>query len=472
MATALPYDDDPDAYMQAQMSALSQYYDFSNYGIDVYITDDWIFFDGEKLPRSEFSLCTDGYWRIKDNIVIFDDRHNLVTWHNETLNFDPLVLDGECVYGKPTECSPSSFLTESLSQQIIAYDAQGLNNILKKPHNDNPWFEEFDDDEDEERAYRLWNRKHKPWVAGGGSYGIGESLTLDFGEDSMTYIAVLNGYVDPYHPDYYKKNSRVKKIKLTGDDGSEKVVELADEVRVQFIPLENELHQVTLTVLDVYKGYKYQDTCLSLAAGVSNSVDSVWSTLSRAKEKAESAYRDYEWTRDNNSEELPHDLSLIKQDWYLYEKYIANKISNECVTIWQHDIEIYSSNDLRIHLEADSNISLCFYSKEKIKAVSYMFKPFYMNLFNMATFLDVYGCVIEKSTEPVYYSKNEEEKDGWYVGSVNFGNVYGQYLALPVSAQIEVEYESGKKQKAVLSKLDLENVKRFGELMIGASNLK
>ena len=71
-ATALPDDDDdPVADMLAQIPALSQHYDFTNYGVDVQITDDWILFDGEKLPRSEFRLCADGYWRLKDNIVIF-----------------------------------------------------------------------------------------------------------------------------------------------------------------------------------------------------------------------------------------------------------------------------------------------------------------------------------------------------------------------------------------------------------------
>ena len=84
-------DDTPD-------DSILSYYDFSGAGVQVFISPDWILFDGEKLPRSEFRLANDGYYYIKDNIVIFDQFHHLLSWHNATLNFNPL-FDEKIPYG-------------------------------------------------------------------------------------------------------------------------------------------------------------------------------------------------------------------------------------------------------------------------------------------------------------------------------------------------------------------------------------
>ncbi|MCR5046009.1 MAG: hypothetical protein K6A42_05490 [Treponema sp.] len=74
----------PDPTANKKLQELSSYYDFSPTGVQVFITPEWILFDGEelKLPPSEFRLEKDGYYYVKDNIVIFDQFHHLLSWHS------------------------------------------------------------------------------------------------------------------------------------------------------------------------------------------------------------------------------------------------------------------------------------------------------------------------------------------------------------------------------------------------------
>ena len=445
-AAALMDDDAPNAYAREQIPRLSQYYDFANYGVNVYVSDEWILFDGEKLPRSEFRLCRDGYYRIKDNIVIFDEKHNLVAWRNETLRFEPLAEDGAECYGLKTKCYPSSFLTETIGGKKIAYDAKGLNDIFKKPRRRDWMSGDWEN-------YRLWNAGHKPWVAGGGGYGVGESITLEFAEP-ICRIALLNGYVAPAHSDYYKKNSRVKKIKVQDEDGREYTFDLADEVRVQSFSLGSLTNSAKITILDVYKGEKYKDTCLSLAAGTNEDDYHIYRALEDAKENVEDEGWNYSWLLKKYPDKVPHGQRLTKRDWSLYSFYIKDKISREFGGKYpEHDIEIYSSPELKVHLSTEYyKIYLAFYSKEKISRVSYSFDVVYAEDNECWEWLSVKDKKAERRSE----------KNGFNYFDIRFGNVLGDYLALPLSAEITVEYNGGKKQRAVLSKSDLEKVRRFG----------
>ena len=84
------------------------------------------------------------------------------------------------------------------------------------------------------------------WVEGVKGYGIGEKITFTL-EDvyaGATGIIITNGYSKS--PTAWKNNSRVKKLKLSVD---------GDEMTRTFT--------VTLEILDVYKGDKYDDTAIS-----------------------------------------------------------------------------------------------------------------------------------------------------------------------------------------------------------------
>ncbi len=466
---ALPdYDDldhnKPDPTANKKLQELSSYYDFSPTGVQVFITPEWILFDGEelKLPPSEFRLEKDGYYYVKDNIVIFDQFHHLLSWRNTTLDFHPLY-DEKIPYGAKAIYKPSSFFSESLKGNQIDYNANDLNDILRKPYTKrhHSYFGGSKGIEENEKFF-IWNEEHKPWV----TQKIGESVTAEF-KDEVNAVSLLNGYVDPFHPDLYKKNARVKDIKITDENGAEYFFTLLDEVKVQTFMLSNCAKKLTLTVLSTYKGKKYDDIALSLFSGVYADTYLDWIVfreLEAAKEKTELAYIGYESVKKYRSQDIPQDLSLISQDWEMYCMSVEDRIGKEFDgKSAEHDVEIYSSPDFKVHLKAEHGYCwLSLYTKEKIKTLSYQFKNFYSCTGKM---------IAEKNVDVASsFAAETTEKDGWIVSRVHFWG--SGELALPISAWIQVKLESGKKKEVVMSKDGLQKVQRFGELLLGAFDFK
>lgn len=97
--------------------------------------------------------------------------------------------------------------------------------------------------------------------------GIGESITLEFSEPvSFDEIQIVNGFASK---DYYMQNNRVKTLQITQvakEHFQQKNYELKDNTQ-EFQSIKFELCQtaqtITLKIVDVYKGEKFDDTCLS-----------------------------------------------------------------------------------------------------------------------------------------------------------------------------------------------------------------
>lgn len=96
--------------------------------------------------------------------------------------------------------------------------------------------------------------------------GIGEALTIELKEPvSFDEIQIVNGFA---YKDYYKKNNRVKSIQLTqvaGKHFQQKEYVLEDD-RPDWQSIKFDLPQTAQTIeikiTDIYKGEKYDDTCL------------------------------------------------------------------------------------------------------------------------------------------------------------------------------------------------------------------
>jgi len=99
--------------------------------------------------------------------------------------------------------------------------------------------------------------------------GIGESVTVEFFEPvSFDEIQVVNGFASPSHPDYYKKNNRIKTLQITQvaqKHFQQKDYPLSDNSpnwqSVKF-GLPQTAQTITFKIKEVYKGTKYTDTCL------------------------------------------------------------------------------------------------------------------------------------------------------------------------------------------------------------------
>ena len=138
----------------------------------------------------------------------------------------------------------SSFLQEELNRKSIKYD--GLNDYM-------------------------WQIQ-KPWCEGVKGNGIGEWIQKTFFHKGDKII-LLNGYINPNHPDYYYKNGRIKDINIITEK-SDEVFTLKDIPQLQVIDLDKEVEgNIKLIIKSVYDGKQYQDTCLSFFCLLTSRVD-------------------------------------------------------------------------------------------------------------------------------------------------------------------------------------------------------
>ena len=120
------------------------------------------------------------------------------------------------------------------------------------------------------REYKIENlsimEQDTPWVEGADGWGIGETFTISTKNRSFyKYILLMNGYISASNPKLYDENGRIKKIMVEGvTSGTKKEFTVKDTphpqtVDISFLP---EQEDVKITILDVYKGTKYEDTAI------------------------------------------------------------------------------------------------------------------------------------------------------------------------------------------------------------------
>ncbi len=131
-----------------------------------------------------------------------------------------------------------------------------------------------------------------PWVEGVNGYGVNEWVELGFTTPYYIYennrylrpvdhLVIFNGYIDASRPDLYLKNGRIKKIRITSPNYEEldQIIEIRDIPDPQIFkidinnfgnkvlkPFENTV--LHFEIMDIYPGIKWEDTCVSMIAGV------------------------------------------------------------------------------------------------------------------------------------------------------------------------------------------------------------
>jgi hypothetical protein len=107
------------------------------------------------------------------------------------------------------------------------------------------------------------------WCEGADGHGIGEAIEVHYqpyeNEEPVSFkrLFVANGY--DKNPGEFKANSRVKQLVIRTDAGKSWVRTLEDRIGEQVVALGEEISPTAfvVTILDIYPGDKYQDTCLS-----------------------------------------------------------------------------------------------------------------------------------------------------------------------------------------------------------------
>ena len=113
-----------------------------------------------------------------------------------------------------------------------------------------------------------------PWVEGVKGDGIGEGFTIK-SKEVYPYLLIMNGYISYRKPYLYKQNSRIKKIKVTGlKSGKTAVLDVLDTPHPQTVDISfiTDLEDIRVEINDIYKGTKYDDTCLHLCVTYQNKV--------------------------------------------------------------------------------------------------------------------------------------------------------------------------------------------------------
>ena len=112
--------------------------------------------------------------------------------------------------------------------------------------------------------------KSSVWAEGVDGPGYGESITLYFNSVyTVKQLKIVNGLINSY--DGYYKNNRVASVSIGFSDGSSQIATLKDdETGYQVINLSQSMDTsyITLTINDVYRGYKYNDTCIAEVVGL------------------------------------------------------------------------------------------------------------------------------------------------------------------------------------------------------------
>ncbi|WP_197018253.1 hypothetical protein [Treponema sp. C6A8] len=441
--------------------SLKDYYYFYPQA-EIAITPDNVIFNQMKFPRSEFRLDKNGYFYVKDYIVIFDELHKLVALHNTYLNYKQVTKEQSVSYGVKAHFKPSTYLSETLKSGKVWYDGSILDRIWKETvletDHGSAWWISSD------VKLHTWNYEHLPWVAGG--KGIGESIDVSF-ESDVGVLSFLNGYVDPLHPDYFKKNARVKDMKVTDiDNDKDYYFTLSDSVKVKNFKLENATKHIKVTIESVYKGEKYDDVCLSMISGLIDA-DRLYPIVDR--DYAEQYWRELAGNASTSYSEYTDGNSPVfeRNDEGLYELYIDCKNRKEYgdnSDVIKKPHAIYDTDYLKITLDnSDERYDwITFWSKEPIKAYLFVGKSYA----GMECRDELNWSEPERND-----SFSETRKEGSWIIGKNYSSI-AWAMILPVSVEIKILYESGRKDTIVLNKDQLEKLKRYSELALSYGGYK
>ncbi len=108
------------------------------------------------------------------------------------------------------------------------------------------------------------NTTGEAWIEGKPGQGTGEWITIDFKARNLVLAVILrNGYQK--NSDTFRKNSRVRLLRLVSSDGDTRTLTLEDNMDLQTIELNPPVtgNWVQFIIDDVYPGTAYSDTALS-----------------------------------------------------------------------------------------------------------------------------------------------------------------------------------------------------------------
>ena len=212
-------------------------------GVDIFLLAFHTYSSNDRLA---FSGCVDDYL-IK---ATMEEGKK----HRQGVLIDDLLLHYRYLDSGIASIMASSYLTETISGMTVDYRPEYMmNRICKTVEIGWGFYPEFDN-------------FMRCWAEGVAGDGIGEWLKVDFTRASDEMM-ILNGYIDFGNMQAYKRNNRLKRIKVESIEPAFSMeYAFEDYVAYHTIKLPAATKSVKITILDVYKGSKYSDTCVTAIA--------------------------------------------------------------------------------------------------------------------------------------------------------------------------------------------------------------
>lgn len=103
----------------------------------------------------------------------------------------------------------------------------------------------------------------KPWVEDSEGAGIGDTITIQ-NSQTIEALVISNGFVS-YKTSTFYNNNRVKKLRITNKNNDSESFEtiLPDNAIPTDIIIPFKTKELILEIIEVYKGDKYDDTCIN-----------------------------------------------------------------------------------------------------------------------------------------------------------------------------------------------------------------
>ncbi|MFP4426381.1 MAG: NADase-type glycan-binding domain-containing protein [Spirochaetaceae bacterium] len=106
----------------------------------------------------------------------------------------------------------------------------------------------------------------RPWVEGVEGQGEGERITVTYREWKEVFQGLLFsiGFVSFERPELYYLNSRPRTVRIESLEPRFSFLhEFEDTPHPQFVPLPEPTAQLAVTIVDVYPGTRWEDTCVN-----------------------------------------------------------------------------------------------------------------------------------------------------------------------------------------------------------------
>lgn len=209
-------------------------------------------------------------YKLMNNIFyeLNSDSEYQIVYNYETETYDIFEsfegLESECHFSRNYYCTD---FNQICLMWIMRYDFEGfllpyLFCKLDRAYHASSYLTEVNTTYEPEH---LQQKDGLPWASGNGK-GLGEKISIkEFENKNPTVLRIINGYQDKNHPDYYKNNSRVKKIKITNTDTKKsKTIKVKDRKEEQLFQIDDlgPGQNYDIEILAVYPGKKYDDLCI------------------------------------------------------------------------------------------------------------------------------------------------------------------------------------------------------------------